>query len=425
MLSRSVSQCSFAAAKSYLRAKAPVAVVAESVAHPKKRHYSATTLRASSSSQKSIFSPDASAWDHVFNGIDDAPPRGSTPRMRPMPTPTGPTGSTSAANQKRTRSQAMTAQEIVAFDHMFDMIFNAIQKDDASKKPAASTGVGAMAKDELDALYGKLRKNSKRMKWTSEEEEVLDRKKEEINLCDTDQQLLDWAMREVFAESQMYTENAHKHMAAMAANKGSSSSTAELPTLQPPTYPNVVALLMRTFRDKYHDPHLALSIFDHAKNLSIPSYVFGCSTLAYNELLQTRWQCFRDLRAVHDALEEMTVNGVEPDRATVRLLDTVRRDVGERHKHSWVEQCEIGSGEAWKLVAKIDAFISRMSAKSPSLMSPEATRISQSPYSKPRLDDWKGSEEEDDSWQFGDWDLPTRRTPQQTRPGAPRRKVSF
>jgi hypothetical protein len=294
----------------------------------------------------------------------------------------------------------MTAQEIVAFDHMFDMIFSAIQKDgpnDGDKK--STVGVGVLGKSQADELYGKLRKNSRKMKWTSEEEEALDRKKEEINLCDTDQQLLDWAVREVFNESQKYTEEAQKHMESLASEQ---SSPTDLPSLQPQTYPHVIALLMRTFRDKYHDPHLALSIFEHAKTLSIPSYVFGCSTLSYNELIQTRWQCFRDLKGVYEALEEMTVNGVESDSATMRLLDIVRRDVGE--KHSWVEECEIGSSEAWKLIAKIDAFIAKPNQRSNS-HSPSDTKSSPQ---KPRLDEWKGSEEEEDDWQFDDWDLPQR-----------------
>ena len=62
---------------------------------------------------------------------------------------------------------------------------------------------------------------------------------------------------------------------------------------------------MRSFRDKYKDPHLALAMFDHARNLSIASFVFGCTTPAYNELLETRWRCFRDLRGVADALDDV------------------------------------------------------------------------------------------------------------------------
>jgi hypothetical protein len=62
---------------------------------------------------------------------------------------------------------------------------------------------------------------------------------------------------------------------------------------------------MRTFRDHYKDPNLALFIFNHTKKLSIFSYVFGCSTEVYNELIKTRWDCFRDLEGVYNAVEEM------------------------------------------------------------------------------------------------------------------------
>ena len=74
---------------------------------------------------------------------------------------------------------------------------------------------------------------------------------------------------------------------------------------------------MRTFRDKYANPHLALALFAHARRLSVLSFVCGCTTPAYNELLETRWACFRDLKGVCDALEEMKTNGVETNGGTL------------------------------------------------------------------------------------------------------------
>src|SRR6267154_1374361 len=54
------------------------------------------------------------------------------------------------------------------------------------------------------------------------------------------------------------------------------------------------------------------------------------NTPAYNELIETRWTYFRDLKGVHDALEEMRVNGVEPDGRTKKLVEKLRREVGAR-----------------------------------------------------------------------------------------------
>jgi hypothetical protein len=111
---------------------------------------------------------------------------------------------------------------------------------------------------------------------------------------------------------------------------------------------------MRSFRDKYRDPHLALSIFDYARHLSIPSYVFGCTTPAYNELIETRWSHFRDLKGVHDALFEMRVNGVEPDGRTKKLVEKLRREVGARTV--WEEESVMGSGDVWGMLEKIEGL---------------------------------------------------------------------
>ena len=51
---------------------------------------------------------------------------------------------------------------------------------------------------------------SKNTRWTTDLEIHLDRKREEMEHCETDQQLLDWAMREVFGESQRYEELARQ-----------------------------------------------------------------------------------------------------------------------------------------------------------------------------------------------------------------------
>lgn len=278
----------------------------------------------------------------------------------------------------------MTTREISAFEDMFDIIFNAVSKHE-STRDKSDVNLGGMGD-----LFGKLRKHSKRLKWTTEADEKLDQQKEAIDLCDTDYQLLDWTMREVFGESEKYERESRTLMAEAARTGG---TPKELPMLQPPTYPHLIALIMRKFRDKYNDPHLALAIFDHAKYLSIPSYVFGCSTAAYNELIETRWRCFRDLKGVYDALQEMTVNGVDFDSRTRKLVETVRREVGERNL--WVEEDASGSGEVWGMMSKIEQLVLR----------PEDAEDSVS--SERRWDEWKSyslKDNESDEWGFDKWD---------------------
>lgn len=237
----------------------------------------------------------------------------------------------------------MTAREANAFDDMFDMIFDAVAEGQGQLSSDPITpGIGKSHSEEMSDLALSLRRHSKAIPWTTEIDQELDRKKEEMDLCNTDQQLLDWAMREVFGESQRFQETAR------IARK----SPQQPIQLQPPTYPHLIAILMSTFRDKYADPYLALAIFDHARHLSIASYVFGCTTLAYNELIQTRWRCFRDLRGVCHALEEMRVNGIEMNAQTRALAELTRREVGERNM--WEEETSGDSGEVWEILTRIE-----------------------------------------------------------------------
>jgi hypothetical protein len=270
----------------------------------------------------------------------------------------------------------MTAHEVNAFGMMFDMIFKTISPDtnDPSAGPSSgeipTPGFDKTEIGEFAELALNLRRHSRNIKWTSEADQELDRKKEQMDLCSTDQELLQWTVREVFGESQRYQNFARKSKPAM-------QHTQETTYLQPPSYPYLIATLMRTFRDKYADPYLALSIFDHARHLSVASYVFGCTVHAYNELVETRWRCFRDLRGVCNALEEMRVNGIEMNSKTRALVELVRREVGERN--IWPEEGSVENGELWELVGRIE----RLSATQPS-------RLDKSNRKSPSvLESWK------------------------------------
>jgi hypothetical protein len=195
----------------------------------------------------------------------------------------------------------------------------------------------------------------------------------------------------VFGESKRYEQAARKAVNEMTAGRGPQT----MPELQPAVYPHLIALLIRTFRDRFRDPHLGLSMFDHARHLSIPSYVFGCTTAAYNELIETRWRCFRDLKGVVDALEEMTVNGVQFDRRTKTLVETVRRQVGERNR--WEEENELGGGEMWTMLTKIDELLVKHGLRAKKNVSGQRRH--------PSDETWKHSEDSNDDWEFGKWDV--------------------
>ena len=325
---------------------------------------------------ESIFESSESAWDHVFNNIDAPSPQNLLASSQP------------SRKVQKPRRHTMTARERRAFDEMFNMIFNTVLEEKSSQP---TSGIGKTHLSGMNDLTVRLRHHSKKIEWTSEADQELDRKKEEMEYCNTDQELLDWAMREVFDESQRYEE-----MARHAMQQPSSSSQPV--HLQPPSYPHLIAALMRTFRDKYADPYLALSIFDHARHLSIASYVFGCTTPAYNELIETRWKCFRDVRGVCDALEEMRINGIEMDSRTRALAETVRREVGERNK--WEEESALDSGEVWAMVARIEKLTAVKSRK------PREDRRKRDKKWSMGSEAWKldaFEEDSEDRLEFGDW----------------------
>jgi Mtf2 family len=328
----------------------------------------------------------------------------------------------------------MTAREVVAFQDMFNMIFEAVTNQKKQQKrpdrdpsapsspsPLSSLFDTSIGKPErkMGDLFGKLRHG---IKWTTASDELLDRKKEEMDLCDTDVQLINWAMREVFGESTRYETAARRTLSATPSSGATTadpesdpSSSApttmhtQSPDLQPTAYPHLLAHLMRTFREKHRDPHLALSMFEYARHLSIPSYVFGCSTPAYNELIETRWCSFRDLRGVLEALEEMRVNGVEPNSRTHQLAERVRRDIGHQKSlmNGWrgfvlweVENAFAEKGDVWAALARIEALAVKESARKSSSVVRQDAR----PW-----DAWKNAilnsrSHSDDGWEFNQWD---------------------
>ncbi|KAG1864400.1 hypothetical protein F4604DRAFT_1905384 [Suillus subluteus] len=372
---------------------------------------SATLSEGSSSSSTqpdSIFATKESPWDHILSdSINDMPPVLPSPVRNPLRA-----GGVETSGRTRARRQAMTAREVSAFDEIAKEPFCQTLSSKQDDPLAVLGGIGRkpFGQAPVSDLFGKLRRHSKRLKWTTEADEEFDKKKEEMELCDTDQQLLEWAMREVFGQSQKYEERARnaiataeeQHAPGLTPSSNASAGANPPPQvgsthleLQHPTYPYLIAHLMRSFRDKYRDPHLALSIFDYARHLSIPSYVFGCTTPAYNELIETRWSCFRDLRGVHDALEEMRVNGVEPDGRTKKLVETLRREVGARTV--WEEESTFGSGEVVGMLSKIEQL---------AIKEPRRKRGKGSGRKGPAFDAWKGvalKEDVEDGYEFGQW----------------------
>ncbi|WVR06347.1 hypothetical protein IAU60_003378 [Kwoniella sp. DSM 27419] len=151
---------------------------------------------------------------------------------------------------------------------------------------------------------------------------------EEMEIIQNDVELLDWAKNRVFKPLPKDDPAA----ASLTSNTGPISSIRSKSQLPPmltfaPTYPKILAHLLRTVRVNYNNPHLVLALFKHAQTSSLESYLSGCLTGAYNEMLTTRWESFKDLEGVENGVREMEMVGVNWDMTTARLVTKVVEQV--------------------------------------------------------------------------------------------------
>ncbi|TFY71611.1 hypothetical protein EVG20_g1398 [Dentipellis fragilis] len=345
-------------------------------------------------SSDALFSSESSL-ENVFHGLDKITPiLTPTPRFQP-------------------RRQALTASEGRILDDMFDMVLIG----HASKRPLEDR----KSQQQIEELYSQL-SSHKRPRATANVDAELDRKREQMELCQSDLELLQWAKEEVFGESRRFEEAAKLTHKARAEGATPSSEPAPVPPLQPPAYSQMIALLIEAFRDKYHDPHLALAMFEHARKLSVASYVFGCTTLAYNERIKTLWRCFRDLRGVLESLEEMKANGIMPDTRTRSLVDVLRREAGQSNLS--MEESEADIGQVAGMLNMIEKLVAKPRGKAQSRgrdrtsdgasraglafgFGADTRRGSRRRVDRPR-EDWKNPNlHESEGLEFGHWPTPS------------------
>ncbi|KAI7846894.1 hypothetical protein BDC45DRAFT_527915 [Circinella umbellata] len=95
----------------------------------------------------------------------------------------------------------------------------------------------------------------------------------------------------------------------------------------PSYYPKLLTRSIEQAGMTFQDPYLALSIFEHAKNHSVMSYVYGCTTEVYNAMLTMRWKLWQDVHGMLNLVEEMMANGVDYDNETRQIVQMVVLEV--------------------------------------------------------------------------------------------------
>lgn len=172
----------------------------------------------------------------------------------------------------------------------------------------------------------------------------IDALKEELSGLQTPGEAVAWAQAKVFQRR------------AESEEVGVGGETAR--TTWPRTYPRALAALINNLWVQMNSPHLALAMFEHARTLSIESYLAGCQTSAYNELVRVHWEAFRDLHAVLDAVQEMDTNAVAWDRYTAGfvggIVDAAGRELldsrSKNATHRW-------GSDAYGVLAKLEQYV--------------------------------------------------------------------
>lgn len=346
-------------------------------------------------------------WANLIDGADIKSNAASLPvrKQAPLPPKTrtslgvSPPSSSSSPSSTSPfpRRQSLTLQESTVFADIFEKLFEArnVPKRSQTRDPLSDVGIGLRpgeTRQPLESLFGKLKRRSKRFHDPSETHLLIEQQRMEMGSLGSDRELLEWAAVNVFNQGDPEAfpnkipsslEQTNKRKTDESANATSSSnsdspappsetSESSTPTkpspenpseafaLQTTTYPSLLLTLIFLLRDKFRDPHLALSIFHHARHLSVPSYVFGCTTEVYNELIATKWFSLKDLEGVVESLGEMKVNGVRVDGGTVRLLRVIRRKALEGLSLDDLESeedVESTNDSVRSLIAQIDAIM--------------------------------------------------------------------
>ncbi|KAG8863334.1 hypothetical protein FRB96_008826 [Tulasnella sp. 330] len=225
------------------------------------------------------------------------------------------TGQRRPSSDRKESRPTLTSNQSQAVSVMYNFLFpNSTPRPKAGHTEQQATRPQTSFFDEF-AKRAEAHNEQLQKAQTATMKTILAKKRADIDGLQDDQQLIRWTA-DLFARQEEI--ESLKRLPSFPQRADRDDITAELEA-----YSHIIGSLMSTFRDRYRDPHLALAVFDHVRHRSVASYVCGCKTPAYHQLLITLWTCFKDLRGVANALREMKVNGVEPDTRIRELAQKI------------------------------------------------------------------------------------------------------
>lgn len=177
-----------------------------------------------------------------------------------------------------------------------------------------------------------------------------DKLEERMDECETDYELARFLDTEIFSAMEGHAQNG-------------SPKEGVLPfDVVRANYSLILVKAMRLLRITYNNPLAAHTLFLRAKMLSAESYVLGCTTQLYNELLVSRWESFTDLYSICEILDEMSTNGVKGNGDTIQIIQRIQADVEEWAVHGAEAARAVWLGEKER-IGKLDRIQKDMAAE--------------------------------------------------------------
>ncbi|KTW29085.1 uncharacterized protein T551_02359 [Pneumocystis jirovecii RU7] len=116
-----------------------------------------------------------------------------------------------------------------------------------------------------------------------------------------------------------------KQLLESKINKG----VQEHPVFQ--SYSLLLRKAMEIFRLEFRDYVSVITIFERIKSYGPESFVMGCSSDVYNEVLTARWEGWYDLFEIENLLKEMKMNCIIRTKKTLEILEKIIQDLQNIH----------------------------------------------------------------------------------------------
>ncbi|CAO3631405.1 unnamed protein product [Cunninghamella blakesleeana] len=97
--------------------------------------------------------------------------------------------------------------------------------------------------------------------------------------------------------------------------------------MYPAYYSKVLQTSIKHAYAEFKDPYLAIALFEQCKVLGTESYIQGCTAKVYHEVLNIRWEAWKDIYGMLDLMEEMAINGIAFSRASAMLVKKISNEM--------------------------------------------------------------------------------------------------